>query len=56
MNRIDLERQPKITHYALGQLTHGKDVSSNVLEKICVALDYTIDDIMEPIPDQEGMK
>ncbi len=35
MKKSDLERQSGITHYALGQLTRGKDVSTDTLGKIC---------------------
>lgn len=54
MKKIDLERKSGITHYALGQLTRGKDVSTDVLRKICETLDCTIDDIMEFVPDKDG--
>lgn len=54
MKKSDLERESGITHYALGQLTRGKDVSTEVLGKICQTLDCTIDDIMEFVPDQES--
>ena len=53
MKKSDLERQSGITHYALGQLTRGKDISTDVWGKSCARLDCTIDDIMEFIPDQE---
>ena len=53
MKKRDLELQSGITHYALGQLTRGKDVSTDTLGKICVTLDCSIDDIIEFIPDQE---
>ena len=42
-----------ITHYALGQLTRGKDVSTDVLRKLCETLDCSIDDIMEYVPEKE---
>ena len=54
MKKIDLERKSGITHHALGQLTRGKDVSTDVLRKICETLDCTIDDIMEFVPDKDG--
>ena len=54
MKKSDLERESGITHYALGQLTRGKDVSTDVLRKICETLDCAIDDIMEFVPDKEG--
>ncbi|MBR6918003.1 MAG: helix-turn-helix transcriptional regulator [Clostridia bacterium] len=41
MKKIDLERKSGITHYALGQLSQGKNVSTEVLGKICEALDCT---------------
>lgn len=53
MKKSDLERQSGITHYALGQLTRGKDVSTDVLGKICHTLGCTVDDIMEIIFDEE---
>ena len=53
MKKSDLEREAKISHYALGKLTQGKDVSTEVLGKICETLHCTIDDIMEIIPDSD---
>ena len=53
MKKSDLEREADITHYALSKLSQGKDVSTEVLGKICAALGCTIDDIMEFIPEQE---
>lgn len=53
MNKSDLEREAKITHYSLSKLSQGKDVSTEVLGKICETLNCTIDDIMEFIPEQE---
>ena len=53
MKKSDLEREASITHYALSKLSQGKDVSTEVLGKICVALGCTIDDIMEFIPEND---
>lgn len=53
MKKSDLERKAEITHYALSKLSQEKDVSTEVLEKICNALDCTIDDIMEFIPENK---
>ena len=47
IKKSDLEREAKITHYSLSKLSQGKDVSTEVLGKICETLDCTIDDIME---------
>lgn len=48
MKKVDLD----ITHYALSKLTQSKDVSTEVLGKICAALDCTIEDIMEFVPEE----
>ncbi len=50
MKKSDLEREAGITHYSLSKLSQGKDVSTEVLGKICAALDCTIDDILEFVP------
>ena len=44
MKKSDLEREAKITHYALSKLSQGK---------ICETLNCTIDDIMEFVPEEE---
>ncbi|MBR3036242.1 MAG: helix-turn-helix transcriptional regulator [Lachnospiraceae bacterium] len=54
MNKSDLERRAGITHYSLRLLTKGKDVSTDVLRRICETLDCTIDDIMEFTPNEEN--
>lgn len=53
MKKVDLERKAGITHYALSKLTQSKDISTEVLGKICKALDCTIEDIMEFVPEEE---
>ncbi len=53
MKRCDLERKAGITHYALSKLSKNQNVSTEVLGKICVALNCTIDDIMEFVPEQK---
>ncbi len=47
MNKSQLEKKAEITHYSMTKLSKGLDVSTDVLRKICDALDCTIDDIME---------
>lgn len=53
MKKSDLEREAKITHYALSKLSQGKDVSTEVLGNICETLNCTIDDIIEFVPETE---
>ena len=52
MKKCDLERKANITHYALSKLSKGKDVSTEVLGKICETMNCTIDEIMEFIPEE----
>ena len=53
MKKSDLERKAKISHYALTKMIQGKDVSTEVLGKICETLGCTPDDVMEFTPDGE---
>lgn len=47
MKKIDLEKSARISHYTINKLNHGKNVTTDVLGKICKALGCTMDDIME---------
>ena len=53
MKKSDLERKAGITHYALSKLSQGKDVSTEVLGRICEVLHCSIDDIMEFVQEDE---
>ena len=52
MKKSDLERKAHLTHYSLSKLTKGQDVSTDVLYKICSALECDINDIMEFVDDE----
>ena len=47
MKKRDLEKAAGISHYTINKLNHGDNVTTDVLGKICMALNCTIDDIME---------
>lgn len=47
MKKSQLEKEAKITHYAMTKLSKGQDVSVDVLQKICNTLDCTLEDIIE---------
>ena len=51
MKKKDLEQAAGISHYTIGKLNRGDNVTTEVLAKICIALGCTMDDIMEIIPD-----
>lgn len=47
MKKRDLERKAGISHYTIHKLNHGDNLTTDVLEKICKALECTPNDIME---------
>jgi len=52
MKKKDLEVAAGISHYTINKLNHGDNVTTDVLVKICRALDCTMDDIMELLPEE----
>ena len=49
MKKIQLKEKAKISGYNIAKLTNNETVSSDVLARICLALDCKVDDIMEII-------
>ena len=47
LKKKDLEEMANVSHYTMNKLTHGNNVTTDVLERICKALNCTLDDIME---------
>jgi putative transcriptional regulator len=47
MKKKDLEKRAQISHYTMNKLMHGNNVTTDVLGRICKALNCTLDDIME---------
>ena len=47
MNKTDLRNATGITTTALAKLGRNENVNTEILVKICKALDCTLDDIME---------
>ena len=54
MKKRDLEKAAQVSHYTMNKLTHGDNVTTDVLARICFALDADVGDIMEIIPDDKG--
>lgn len=52
MKKGDLEAKAGISHYVVNKLSHDKNVTADILAKICVVLECKMDDIMEIIPDE----
>lgn len=53
LKKKDLESMAQVSHYTMNKLTHGDNVTTDVLGRICKALGCTLDDIMEFINEQQ---
>jgi len=51
MKKQDLRKAAQLSSSTVAKLTHGENVSTSVLLKICSALHCDIADIMEVVPD-----
>ncbi len=47
LKKKDLEEMAGVSHYTMNKLTHGDNVTTDVLGRICKALECSLDDIME---------
>ena len=53
MMKKDLKEMAGLSSNAIAKMGKGGDVSTEVLRKICKALDCKIEDIVEIVPDEE---
>ena len=51
MKKKDLEEKAKISHYTVNKMNRGDNITTDIIQKICLTLDCTPDEIMEIIPD-----
>lgn len=54
MKKGELCKKADISTASIGKLAKGQNVTVDILVKICAALDCTMDDIMEIIPNANG--
>lgn len=47
LKKKDLEAMAQVSHYTMNKLTHGDNVTTDVLGRICKSLGCTMNDIME---------
>ena len=52
MRKKDLQDLAHLTQYQMNKLARGDDITTDIVGKICKALDVKSDDIMEFIPDE----
>lgn len=53
LKKKDLEKMAGVSHYTINKLNKGENITMDVLEKICTALDCTASDIMEFVSDDK---
>lgn len=51
MKKKDLEEAAGITHYQMYKLANDKDITTDIIGAICVALGVEPNDIMDFVPD-----
>ena len=56
MKKRDLEQAAGISHYTINKLNRGDNINTEIIEKICLALDCTPDQMMEIIPNNPDEK
>lgn len=47
LKKKDLEQMANVSHYTMNRLTRGENVTTDIIGRICKALNVSIDDIME---------
>lgn len=52
MKKKDLQAAAQLTSYAMNKLSRDETVTTDILAKICVNLDCTVDDIIEIVPEK----
>jgi len=56
VNKTDLTHMAGISTNAMAKLGRDEDVRVNILEKICLALNCKLDDIVEIVPDSGAVE
>ena len=53
MKKKDLQNAAGLTSYTMHKLSRDENVTTEILGKICTALECTTDDIIEFVPDEQ---
>lgn len=53
MKKKDLQSAAQLTGHAMNKLSRDENVTTEILAKICRALDCTVDDVIEILPDEK---
>lgn len=52
IKRGDIVRMSGVAYSTLGKMANGENVNMSVVEKICLALECRIEDVVEILPDK----
>jgi DNA-binding Xre family transcriptional regulator len=53
LKKKDLVILAGVSTYTINKLTHGENVTTDVLQRICKALECNLSEIMELVPDED---
>jgi DNA-binding Xre family transcriptional regulator len=56
LKKKDLATLAGVSAYAINKLAHGNSVTTDVMQRICKALECDIGDIMEVLPDEPNKR
>jgi putative transcriptional regulator len=54
LKKKDLQELAQISNYTINKLNRGDNITTEILEKICTALNCDVGDIMEVVVDSEN--
>ena len=54
MKKKDLEALAGLSHYTMSKMSRDENVTTEVLGKVCAALDCNVEDIIDFLPDEEN--
>ena len=54
MKKKDLENFAGLSHYTMSKMSRDENVNTEVLGRICKALDCKVEDIMDFIPEEQN--
>lgn len=54
LKKKDLQEMANLTHYQMTKLSRGENITTDIVGKICAALNVKADDIMDFLPDENN--
>ena len=56
LKKKDLQEMANLTHYQMTKLSRGENITTDIVGRICTALNVKADDIMEFVPDEPKLR